>query len=473
MLSTLEFPATVASPLKRSPFECAFEKHFESEFTDPQENSLEADPVIARRLQALREQLRKLNRRSSGPFSHQLARRGPLSRLRDHICDLSRLADAAILSAESAHRRHSETLVKDLRLLLKALQSWTERLENQIWRLESQSMWSSRLDAVFSEKPVQAESITRFCNDIARETLNIPSGLLLLPEPGLPISATRQAGSISQTGTLKGRQDAASFGLLNSIDQATDPGWSVEQIRMSVFSAGLLLPEMRAIQVATAALQYSAHNSEWLKQKLGDQQQVLQSLPANDSSSFVSLVMGAPACDLPACDPRASDPQGPGLSLGDSGQRVSIPQLGLGHDPLSPSSEFGSFDVCQASAAVLQKIQDISLAGGQLLVPPSPADFYGQAYSLFGNQKKTLADQILRQLGIVAQADDVRASQPLPNQCDSVGGQKSLPTPESTILTHKLRWHGGDSLQSLCRPKSGTRMGVSARQFSVVDADQE
>ncbi len=458
MLSTLEFPSTVASDPENSPYGYSFSKQFAAEDRHQQQSSSEADPAIARRLQALREQLRKLNRRSSGPFSHQLARRGPLSRLRDHICDLSRLADAAILSAESAHRRHSETLVKDLRLLLKALQSWTERLENQIWRLESQSMWSSRLDAVVSEKPIQTESLVRFCDDIARETLSIPNGLLLLPEPGLPISASAQAGLVSQIGTLEGRLDSASSGNSNSPAHATDSGWSVEQIRVSVFSAGLLLPEMRAIQVATAALQYSASNNQWLRQKLGLQDQRLQNLPKNDvlSAGF-----------------KAFDSQEQAFPTVDPGPRIAIPSSGRADDRLWPASEFGCFDLCQATAIALQKIHNISLAGGQLLIPPSPADFYGQAYSPFSNQKATLTDRILNQLGIAAKPDGSADSQASHDQSYSLRGQKSLVTPESTILTHKLRWHDGDSSQPARRPHLGRRAAFSAHQFSVVDADQE
>ena len=90
----------------------------------------------SRRLSLLREQLVRENRRSAAPFSHPLASRGPLQTLCHQIRDVSRIADAIAISADSASDTRLQELCTDLRRLLQTQQRWTERLENQIWRLE-------------------------------------------------------------------------------------------------------------------------------------------------------------------------------------------------------------------------------------------------------------------------------------------------------------------------------------------------
>lgn len=156
----------------------------------------ELDTASLRRIDLLREQLRMQNRRAAGPFSHPLATNGPLRKLRDHICDLSRLADAALLNAETADPSRFPVLAKDLRMLLQTQQTWTGRLENQIWRLESQLRWQLRLDEILSTSGVQRPEITAFCESFAGETRQIPSGSLLLPEPGLPFSPCSRLSTV-------------------------------------------------------------------------------------------------------------------------------------------------------------------------------------------------------------------------------------------------------------------------------------
>jgi hypothetical protein len=191
------------------------------------------------RIEQLRDELRRQNRRAAGPFSHPLAARGPLKKLREHICDLSRLADAALLNAESAESHRIPTLTKDLQILLQTQQVWTDRLENQIWRLESQSMWQHQLCEVLSERPLSHQSILRVCTSLTRETLAMPSGAMLLPEPGLP-------ATLSVPETLRGAL-----------------GRFVEQIRYAVLLAGRLLPDVPAAEVAARMLQLSVMQPEF------------------------------------------------------------------------------------------------------------------------------------------------------------------------------------------------------------------
>ena len=109
---------------------------------------LEQDPETlrrSRRLEILQDQLQRANRRAAGPFSHPYATRGSLSKLREQIRDVSRVADAVLLNAESASDQRISELCGDLRALLQTQQRWTDRLENQIWRLESQSSLMQRL----------------------------------------------------------------------------------------------------------------------------------------------------------------------------------------------------------------------------------------------------------------------------------------------------------------------------------------
>ena len=53
----------------------------------------------ARRLEVLQDQLQRANRRAAGPFSHPFATRESLSKLREQIRDVSRVADAVMLNS--------------------------------------------------------------------------------------------------------------------------------------------------------------------------------------------------------------------------------------------------------------------------------------------------------------------------------------------------------------------------------------
>ncbi len=183
-----------------------------------------------RRIESLRQQLQQQNRRAAGPFSHPLASRGPLKRLREHICDLSRLTDAAILSAESSSPERIQTLTKDLLLLLQTQQTWTDRLENQIWRLESQRKWQLLLQEILDQQPLCSVAVRNFCETIALETIAIPSGNLLLPEPGLPLSWKMP------------------------LSEGDELGRSIEQIRLAAFIAGTELEGARAADIVATVL---------------------------------------------------------------------------------------------------------------------------------------------------------------------------------------------------------------------------
>lgn len=190
-----------------------------------------------RRIESLRQQLLQQNRRAAGPFSHPLASRGPLKRLREHICDLSRLTDAAILSAESSSPERIQTLTKDLLLLLQTQQTWTDRLENQIWRLESQRKWQLLLKEILDQQPLCSVAVRNFCETIALETISIPSGNLLLPEPGLPLSWKMP------------------------LSEGDELGRSIEQIRLAAFIAGTELEGARAADIVATVLRTKLQTS--------------------------------------------------------------------------------------------------------------------------------------------------------------------------------------------------------------------
>ncbi|MFN9718159.1 MAG: hypothetical protein ACK58L_05655, partial [Planctomycetota bacterium] len=177
-----------------------------------------------RGLEFLREKLRQENRRSAGPFSHPLAIHGPLSRLSDQIRDVSRIAEAVMHSAEISSNQRSDELCNNLRRLLQTQQRWTERLENQIWRLESQTRLMRRLQQVLLQNSPATDQIWELCEQIARETQTIPDGLLLLPEPGHRIvTATQGINHLTAT--------------------------AIERARYSVFAAMTLAPETRGADI--------------------------------------------------------------------------------------------------------------------------------------------------------------------------------------------------------------------------------
>lgn len=187
----------------------------------------------SRRLETLREELQRANRRAAGPFSHPFAISGTLSKLREQIRDVSRVADAVMLNAESATDQRVNELCGDIKSLLMTQQRWTDRLENQIWRLESQASLMRRLHQLLQERTPGNDRLWELCEVIARETQAIPTGLLLLPEPGHRVALS----------------DDVVF---------SSASWSLEQARMAVFSAVTLLPNVRGAQIVAQTLHASS-----------------------------------------------------------------------------------------------------------------------------------------------------------------------------------------------------------------------
>ena len=186
-----------------------------------------------RRLENLQDQLHRAHRRAAGPFSHPFATGGSLSKLREQIRDVSRVADAVLLNSESASDHRINDLCSDLKSLLQTQQRWTDRLENQIWRLESQASLMRRLQQLLLERSPDSDRLWELCEAIARETQALPSGLLLLPEPGQQI--------------------------LLSQNRVTSPvSWLLEQARLAVFSGVTLLPDVRGADIVAQTLQASS-----------------------------------------------------------------------------------------------------------------------------------------------------------------------------------------------------------------------
>ena len=181
----------------------------------------------SRRLSLLREQLVRENRRSAAPFSHPLASRGPLQTLCHQIRDVSRIADAIAISADSASDTRLQELCTDLRRLLQTQQRWTERLENQIWRLESQGKLMRRLQQVLQQGSPGTDQIWELCELIARETQALPEGILLLPEPGHRITIALEGPSGFAADTI-------------------------EKARLCVYAGMSILPDVRGADLAAA-----------------------------------------------------------------------------------------------------------------------------------------------------------------------------------------------------------------------------
>ncbi len=183
----------------------------------------------SRRLEILRDQFRQANRRAAGPFSHPFATRGSLAKLREQIRDVSRIIDAVLLNAESASDQRFSELFGDLSGLLQTQERWTDRLENQIWRLESQSSLLQRLRQVLGQQPPSDKELWSLCEVVARETQALPTGLLLLPEPG--------HGLLLPTDDVPARCAAV-----------------LEQARLAVFTAMKLLPDERGADIVAQTL---------------------------------------------------------------------------------------------------------------------------------------------------------------------------------------------------------------------------
>ncbi|MFO1001270.1 MAG: hypothetical protein U0936_13075 [Planctomycetaceae bacterium] len=181
----------------------------------------------SRRLSLLREQLVRENRRSAAPSAIPSASRGPPNQLCHQIRDVSRIADSIAISADSASESRLQELCTDLRRLLQTQQRWTERLENQIWRLESQGKLMRRLQQVLQQGSPGPDQIWELCELIARETQALPEGLLLLPEPGHRIAIVH---------------DGTSGFAANTIEKA----------RLCVYAGMSILPDVRGADLAAA-----------------------------------------------------------------------------------------------------------------------------------------------------------------------------------------------------------------------------
>jgi len=192
-----------------------------------------------RRLEVLQDQLQRANRRAAGPFSHPFAVRGTLAKLSEQIRDVSRVSDAVLLNAESASDQRVNEICSDIRNLLQTQQRWTDRLENQIWRLESQTSLMRRLEKLLQDRSPGNDRMWELCETIARETQALPTGLLLLPEPGHQV-------------------------LLSNDSVTSRVSWSIEQARLAVFAAITVLPNVRGADIVARTLHAaSAHLLEF------------------------------------------------------------------------------------------------------------------------------------------------------------------------------------------------------------------
>lgn len=182
-----------------------------------------------RRLEVLQNQLQQANRRAAGPFSHPFAVRGTLAKLSEQIRDVSRVTDAVMLNAETASDQRVHEICSDIRSLLQTQQRWTDRLENQIWRLESQTSLMRRLQKLLQDRSPGNDRMWELCETIARETQALPTGLLLLPEPGHRV-------------------------LLSNDPLTSRVSWSIEQARLAVFAAITVLPKVRGADIVAQTL---------------------------------------------------------------------------------------------------------------------------------------------------------------------------------------------------------------------------
>lgn len=197
----------------------------------PSEESLRAPETMrrTRRLEALQNQLQRANRRAAGPFSHPFAIRGTLAKLSEQIRDVSRVTDAVMLNAEIASDQRVNEICSDIKSLLQTQQRWTDRLENQIWRLESQTSLMRRLQKLLQDRSPGNDRMWELCETIARETQALPTGMLLLPEPGHRV-------------------------LLSNDPLTSRVSWSIEQARLAVFAAVTVLPDVRGADIVARTL---------------------------------------------------------------------------------------------------------------------------------------------------------------------------------------------------------------------------
>lgn len=330
-----------------------------------------------RRLEILKDQLQRANRRAAGPFSHPYATRGSLSKLREQIRDVSRVTDAVMLNAESASDQRLSTLCSDIRSLLQTQQRWTDRLENQIWRLESQTTLMRRLQQLLLDRSPANDRLWELCEVIARETQALPSGLLLLPEPGHRV-------------------------LLAHDHMTSNLAWSLEQARLAVFSAVTLLPDVRGADIVAQTLQSSSLR--------------LLEFAGRDYEASVfaePLWIKRPAID-------------------------------------GPTEEM--LRLVNVAGHVVTATDSLSLTAIDNIVPPAIEEFYTGLVVEFeantaGEQDLEMAHAVLRALGLSVSIPGAR-------RVDTLATDDS-----AIVLTHKLRWHDGESHEAAERsPSARTRL---------------
>ncbi len=337
----------------------------------------------ARRLEVLQDQLQRANRRAAGPFSHPFATRESLSKLREQIRDVSRVADAVMLNAESASDQRINELCGDIRGLLQTQQRWTDRLENQIWRLESQASLMRRLQRLLLDRSPVNDRLWELCEAIARETQALPSGLLLLPEPGHRV-------------------------LLANDHMSSRASWLLEQARLAVFSAVTLLPGVRGVDIVAQTLQASAL----------------------DLLEFAGLDYAASVFAEP-------------LWM----QRGAI---------AGPTDEVSR--LINAAARVLAATETLSLTAVDKIVPPALEEFYGGLSAAIAantpdDQDIKLAHAVCNALGLHSAKSQTTPAGP------------SLIDDSAIVLTHKLRWHDGTTLEA-GEPPQSTRTRMRRPHFA-------
>lgn len=345
------------------------------------------------RLGILREQLLRENRRSAGPFSHPLAAHGPLWRLREQIRDVSRIADAIVASAEQASEARTNELCSDLRRLLQTQQSWTERLENQIWRLESQARLMKRLQQVLLHGSPGTDQLWQLCELIARETQAVPDGFLLLPEPGQRIALPAEGG--------------LSFAAM-----------SIEQARLGVYAAISLLPDVRGAEIVVGTLQASARR----------------------------VAEGPSAVDLDAVSSEIR-------AIADIILRLTATR--------SPADESQHLiNVVQDFSANLEQV---SLTVEEQIVPPGIRQYYHVISerwpSQFSPDGQQSAKSFCGALGIAAQSPNSR------HHTADAGDER-------IVLSHKLRWHDGDTARSAVSSKQESQLRIRRPNLFGAAADQ-
>jgi hypothetical protein len=338
--------------------------------------ALQESRGASRRLEHLREQLLRENRRSAAPFAHPLAARGPLWTLREQIRDVSRIADAVAINADSASEARLTELCSDLKRLLQTQQRWTERLENQIWRLESQANLMKRLQQVLLHGSPGTDQLWELCEIIARETQAVPNGLLLLPEPGHRL-------------TLAG--EGINHFAANSIEQA----------RLTVFAAMTILPDIRGADLVAGTFHFAANS-------------ITQAIHAGPADEPLSALLAF-------------------------AQQLSIAT------PLKAMST-ESLQLLHAAARLASQIDQRSLTAADCIVPPSVVEFYGplaeQILELTHSGETPSDETDQRLIRSMCVALGLKSS---PSSTGSSGSEAKTDGDERLVLTHKLRWHDGQS----------------------------